>query len=124
MSGFKPNGWHTITPRIVTRDRLDLLDLLRHVFQAEFALHTDGPTEVRMGDSIIMVSEDGERSPMPVFLYVYVRDVDTTYHTAVMRGAASLESPRDLPYGDRRAMVSDAWGNVWQIATRLRGTDV
>ena len=25
---------------------------------------------------------------------------------------------RDVPYGDRRAMVSDAWGNLWQIATR------
>jgi uncharacterized glyoxalase superfamily protein PhnB len=24
-----------------------------------------------------------------------------------------------MPYGDRRGMVEDAWGNVWQIATRL-----
>jgi uncharacterized glyoxalase superfamily protein PhnB len=23
-----------------------------------------------------------------------------------------------MPYGDRRAMVEDAWGNTWQIATR------
>jgi uncharacterized glyoxalase superfamily protein PhnB len=22
-----------------------------------------------------------------------------------------------MPYGDRRAMVKDAWGNIWQIAT-------
>jgi uncharacterized glyoxalase superfamily protein PhnB len=22
-----------------------------------------------------------------------------------------------MPYGDRRAMVEDKWGNVWQIAT-------
>jgi hypothetical protein len=23
----------------------------------------------------------------------------------------------DMPYGDRRAMVKDSWGNIWQIAT-------
>ncbi|MCA3871704.1 MAG: VOC family protein, partial [Burkholderia sp.] len=30
------------------------------------------------------------------------------------------EAPADMPYGDRRAMVKDAWGNVWQIATHQR----
>jgi uncharacterized glyoxalase superfamily protein PhnB len=28
-----------------------------------------------------------------------------------------VEPPGDMPYGDRRAMVEDRWGNVWQIAT-------
>ena len=32
--------------------------------------------------------------------------------------ARSLEAPADMPYGDRRCMVEDAWGNTWQIATR------
>ena len=32
-------------------------------------------------------------------------------------GARLLEEPRDTPYGDRRAMVQDAWGNELQIAT-------
>jgi len=35
----------------------------------------------------------------------------------VAAGARSLEEPVDTPYGDRRAMVEDSWGNVWQIAT-------
>ena len=29
----------------------------------------------------------------------------------------TLEAPREMPYGDRRAMVRDRWGNTWQIAT-------
>ena len=29
-----------------------------------------------------------------------------------------IRSPTDQLYGDRRAMVRDAWGNTWQIATR------
>jgi uncharacterized glyoxalase superfamily protein PhnB len=56
---------------------------------------------------------------MPAFLYVYVPDTDTTYQRALAAGALSLEEPRDLPYGDRRGMVKDRWGNVWQIATPL-----
>ena len=36
-------------------------------------------------------------------------------------GAASVEAPADMPYGDRRAMVRDPWENTWQIATRKGG---
>lgn len=28
-----------------------------------------------------------------------------------------------MPYGDRRCMVEDQWGNTWQIATHLPGRD-
>jgi len=31
----------------------------------------------------------------------------------------SLEEPLNTPYGDRRAMVRDPFGNVFQIAHRL-----
>jgi uncharacterized glyoxalase superfamily protein PhnB len=65
-----------------------------------------------------MVSEAGEREAFPAFLYVYVDDADTTYERAVAAGAVILEKPWDTPYGDRRAMVRDAFGNVFQIANR------
>jgi predicted 3-demethylubiquinone-9 3-methyltransferase (glyoxalase superfamily) len=28
-----------------------------------------------------------------------------------------------MPYGDRRCMVKDKWGNTWQIATHMGGGD-
>jgi len=34
---------------------------------------------------------------------------------------AATGAPADMPYGDRRAMVRDEWGNTWQIATRGGG---
>jgi PhnB protein len=61
-----------------------------------------------------MVSAAGPRAAMPAFLYVYV--ADGTYQRALTAGASSLEAPIDTPYGDRRGMVEDRWGNVWQIA--------
>ena len=54
---------------------------------------------------------------MPAFLYLYVDDADRAYARALEAGARSLEPPVDPPYRDRRAMVEDPWGNVWQLAT-------
>lgn len=70
-----------------------------------------------------MVSEAGERAPATAFLYLYVADADACYGRAVELGATPLEAPADMPYGDRRAMVEDAWGNVWQIATYRAAAD-
>jgi uncharacterized glyoxalase superfamily protein PhnB len=61
---------------------------------------------------------------MPAFLYVYVDDSDSTYKRALLAGATSLEEPADMPYGDRRAMVRDRWGNTWQIATHKNDLSV
>ena len=65
-----------------------------------------------------MVTEAGERDLFPAFLYVYVDDADATYERAVAAGASTIEAPLDTPYGDRRAMVRDPFGNVYQIAHR------
>ena len=112
-----PEGWHTVTPRIVVRDVEKLIDFLKQTFGATGDFRTSLPTEMRIGDSIIMVSGAGPRDAITAFLYVYVDDVDATYQRALASGATSVEEPQDLPYGDRRGMVKDAWGNTWQIAT-------
>jgi uncharacterized glyoxalase superfamily protein PhnB len=112
-----PEGWHSVTPRIVVDDPAALVEFLRRVFGATGDLRADRPTVMRIGDSVMMISGAGPRAAMPAFLYVYVDDADTAYRRALEAGAASIEEPRETPYGDRRAMVEDRWGNVWQIAT-------
>jgi uncharacterized glyoxalase superfamily protein PhnB len=77
---------------------------------------------MRIGDSIVMVSGVGPRDPISSFLYLYVPDADTTYRLALEAGAVSLEEPTDTPYGDRRAMIKDPYGNIWQIATYAKKT--
>jgi uncharacterized glyoxalase superfamily protein PhnB len=116
-SRFTPAGWHTVTPRIVVPDARACIDFVKRVFGATGDHRSDAPTVLLVGDSIVMISDAGVRAPSPAFLYVYVADADETYRRAVGAGARSLEEPRELPYGDRRGMVEDAWGNVWQIAT-------
>jgi PhnB protein len=118
---FTPKGWRTITPRIVARDARSLVEFIKQVFEATGEYREGAPTVLSMGDSIIMISDVEVRGPTPAFLYVYVCDADETYRRAVSAGAVSVEEPRNLPYGDRRAMIEDRWGNIWQIATLYAG---
>jgi PhnB protein len=122
MKQFRPNGWHSVTPRIFTPDVASLVGFLRSVFDAEGNARSGAPSEIRIGDSIVMISDGGGiRAAQPAFLYVYVEDIDAAYRRAMAAGARSIEEPMDTPYGDRRATVEDEWGNSWQIAT-YRGT--
>lgn len=118
-SSFTPEGWHTVTARIVVDDARHLVDFLKQVFGATGEYREAVPSEIRIGDSIIMISDAGVRRPMTAFLYVYVKDTDATYQRAVAAGARSVEEPSNVPYGDRRCMVEDKWGNTWQIATYI-----
>ena len=93
----QPEGWHTVTPRIVTREPGRLVEFLKEVFRASGEFHPERPAEMRIGDSIVMVSGDVERDPVPAFLYVYVDDADATYRRAIASGAAALEEPADMP---------------------------
>lgn len=121
MTKFQPDGWHTVTPRIFVRDPERLITFIRHVFHGRGEYRPGRPAEIRIGDSVVMVSDgQGLREPAPAFLYVYVEHADSTYWRAIEANAISIETPTDMPYGDRRAMVKDEWGNIWQIATHIR----
>ena len=114
-----PEGWHTVTSRIVAAGAEELVAFVKQVFGARGEYRSSSPSELRIGDSMIMISDAGTRGAMTAFLYVYVDDADVTYQRAISAGARSVEEPVDTPYGDRRGMVEDRWGNTWQIATRM-----
>ena len=108
----------TVLPRIVVADAEGLVAFMKDVFGAAGEYIAARPAEMRIGDSVILVSDAGVRETYTAFLYVYVADADATYRLAVDAGARTIEEPLDTPYGDRRAMVVDRWGNTWQMATR------
>jgi len=117
MVSSAPLGWHTVTPRLVVHEPAVLVRFLKDTFDASGEYAPGSPAQVKIGDSIVMVSGVGPRDHSPSFLYVYVNDTDATYRRALAAGATTIEKPWDTPYGDRRAMVKDPCGNDWQIAT-------
>lgn len=114
---YIPDGWQAVTPRIVVDQPENLVGFIKTVFGATGSYHPDRPAELRIGESILMISGASALAVMPAFLYVYVEDTDATYQRALDAGATSVENPREMHYGDRRAMIRDSWGNTWQIAT-------
>jgi uncharacterized glyoxalase superfamily protein PhnB len=118
-SGVARSGYHSVTPRVVVADVDAEVEFLRVVFDATGDVLPGRPAEMRIGDSLVMVSSAAAREVFPAFLYVYVADADATYRRALEAGAVSIEAPVDTPYGDRRAMVRDPFDNVFQIAHPL-----
>jgi uncharacterized glyoxalase superfamily protein PhnB len=75
---------------------------------------------LRIGDSVIMLSDATKDVPaFPIWLHVYVPDVDATYQQALEKGATSAQEPSEQGDGDRRGGVKDPVGNTWWIATHI-----
>jgi uncharacterized glyoxalase superfamily protein PhnB len=113
-----PAPYRTVTPRIFVGDVDKAVAFLRAVFDATGKIEPGRPTDVHIGDCLILVASASEREAFPAFLYVYVDDAEATHRRAIEAGAESLEEPLDTPYGDRRAMFRDQFGNVYQVAHR------
>jgi PhnB protein len=112
-----PPGWPPVIPRLSVDQPFKLVQFMKEVFGAKGEYNDHRPSELTIGDSLIMVGGTLERMPTVSFLYVYVEDVDDAYDKAISLGATSIEQPEEMAYGDRRAMIKDSWGNYWQIAT-------
>jgi|ERR1700681_3161194 PhnB protein len=76
MNRFQPDGWHTVTPRIITSEAEELVRFVKEVFHGQGEFQLNRPAEIRIGDSLLMISNgDGLRERVSAFLYVYVEDV-------------------------------------------------
>src|SRR3954451_24072894 len=76
-------GFRSVTLRLVVDNVPEQVQFLREVFAASRDIQPGRPAEVRIGDSVIMISSAAEREPFPAFLYVYVDDADEVFRRAV-----------------------------------------
>jgi len=97
-----PEGWHTVTPRIVVSDVEQLIDFLRDTFGAAGEYRASMPSEMKIGDSTIMVSGAGVRDTVTAFLYVYVddaADLELEVGKGARRAAKGIVIARGARYG-------------------------
>ena len=121
-------GFHTITPYLIVPGAAAMIDFVKQAFGAEevFRVHAPGTdkimhAEIRIGDSMLELADASEQYPArPCGMHLYVPDTDALYERAVKAGATSVRAPEDTPYGDRSAIVTDAFGNSWFIATHIK----
>ena len=122
-----PEGYHSVNPYIVADGAERLVDFLVTVFggvEQRRSLRRDGRidhADVRIGDSLVMLSEASEAYPArPCVHFVYVDDVDASYRAALAAGARSILEPTEQPWGDRTCGFHDPLDNRWWVATHLR----
>jgi len=121
---------HTVTPFISVADGTQLIEFMKHTFDArELSRHPHRPgggfvASVRIGDTdlLIMGDESLRGRESLIALHVYVPDCDATYQRALDAGAKSMGEPQDTTYGERAGFVQDPAGNHWYIATHLGPT--
>ncbi|GAA2767007.1 Dot/Icm type IV secretion system effector PhnB [Streptomyces paradoxus] len=121
-----PDGYHTVTPWIISRDTAGLIDYLKEAFDAEEIARVVGEdgrighAEVRIGDSIVMPFDaPPDWPPTPAFLRLYVEDADAAHRRAVAAGGTSVTEVTHLFFGDRIGRVRDPLGNLWWLQTRV-----
>lgn len=124
---YVPDGLHNVNICIHPLRSEPVIGFVKRAFGAEEISKYASPdgviqhASVRMGDAVLELGDaHGPYQPMQSMFYVYVPDVDAVYHTAVAAGAKSIQEPKDQPYGDRNAGVTDPFGNTWYIATHIR----
>jgi PhnB protein len=121
-----PEGYHTVTPWIISRDSAQLIDFLTAAFGAEEIARVVGEdgsighAEVRIGDSVVMMFDAKPHWPdTPAFLRLYVADGDAVFQRALRAGATQVTEMTHLFWGDRVGRVRDPFGNLWWIQTRI-----
>ena len=123
---YKPEGYASVSAYIMVDGAQKLIDFLAATFDAEVTRRFDNPDgtimhgEVQIDDTIVMLADGGEGYPaFPIWLHVYVPDVDATYQKALAAGGVSVQEPEKKDDPDRRAGVKDPTGNTWWLATQV-----
>ncbi|HEX8866720.1 MAG TPA: VOC family protein [Lentzea sp.] len=120
-----PEGYHTVTPWIITRGRTaELIDFIVEVFDAtELGRVGEAPqighAEVRIGDSVVMLFDKPDWPMTPAFLRLYVADDADTLQRAVKLGSRVVTEPTELFWGDRVSRFADPFGNLWWLHQRV-----
>lgn len=129
-----PAGYHSITPYLLVRGASAAIDFYNRAFGAVEILRLTAPdgrighAEIRIGDSHLMMADEHpemdflgpeSRGGTSVTMHLYVADADAVFAQAIAAGATELRPLCDQFYGDRSGAVTDPWGHIWSIASRV-----
>ncbi|CAH0350841.1 VOC family protein [Aquabacterium sp. CECT 9606] len=130
-----PDGMHSLTPHLVCAGATEAIDFYKKAFNAIELTRLAGPdgklmhAALRIGDSVLMLVDEspqwGSLGPKalkgsPVYLHLYVQDVDASLTQAVAAGAKLTMPAADMFWGDRYGQLEDPFGHKWSVATHTR----
>ena len=127
-----------MTPRLVVGDGAAAIDFYARAFGAKEVsdrfLEPGGRVihaELQIGDSVIMITEEGVDAEVPVrapgggdtavtaIMATYWRDVDAAWERAVQAGAEVIYPLANQFYGERGGRLRDPFGQQWMLSQRI-----
>jgi PhnB protein len=129
-----PDGYHSVTPYLFVKSAGSAIEFYKKVFGAQEVMRMSGANgqvmhaELRIGDSLIMLSEEnpqmGTQGPQSLggtasSLHLYVENVDAVAGKAVEAGAKLVRPVIDQFYGDRSGTLIDPFGHMWSVGTHV-----
>jgi PhnB protein len=129
-----PEGYTGISPYLTVDDGKRAIEFYKQAFGATERGRMAAPdgriahAELQIGDAVVMLCDSfpqfvtqtpTEVGGTTVGLFLYVDDVDAVVQQAAAAGASVTRDPEDQFWGDRLGLVTDPYGHVWHIATRI-----
>ena len=127
-----PEGLSGFIPHLTVKGCAKAIDFYKKAFGAiERSRHAlpDGSimhASIKIGANTLFLNDEyremGSISPQtlggtPVYIMLYVNDVDATIKRATEAGAAIKMPVADQFWGDRYGLLADPFGHYWEIAT-------
>lgn len=129
-----PDAYRVATPYLIVDGAAAAIAFYKSAFDATEVVRLADPTgkvmhaELHIGASKIMLADEfpdmGYRGPLSLggsstSLLLYVADVDALFARAVAAGAHATMAVTDQFDGDRRGTLTDPFGHVWLLASKL-----
>jgi PhnB protein len=129
-----PEGYTSVTPYLTVDDGKGAIEFYKRAFGATERGIMESPdgkvahAELQIGTGVFMLSDKFPQSACQtpkelggttVAIFLFVEDVDSVVQDAADAGATITMQPENQFWGDRLGQVTDPYGNVWQIATRV-----
>ncbi|WP_343671195.1 VOC family protein [Chitinophaga sp.] len=127
-----PENYSAVTPWVISPSTEKLIEFLKEAFDAEEIPNSIIKNEegsvihavIKIGDAILLLFDAREGwAPTPVFLNLYVEDIDKSYQRALASGATSVTDITTLWFGEKVCRVLDPFGNLWWINQRIEEVD-
>lgn len=130
-----PAGFRTVSCYLIVSDGKNAIEFYKKAFggkELARALTPDGRimnAQIKIGDSIVMISDEVSGTPMKsplsigastVTLHIYSKDVDKLWARALDAGARVTMPLDNQFWGDRYGQLVDPFGHHWSLAQHVK----
>ena len=120
-----PKNYQTVMPYLILENARDFITFAQQVFGAKETHKsmrnekTIMHAEIMIGESTIMFADATDQFKVSnAGLFVYVKDADETFRSALNNGGTVVTELANQSYG-RSGGIRDPFGNVWWITSEI-----